>query len=239
VLGEDAPDLIYLPGWISNVELNWDQPAMARFLRGLARGRRLIVTDPRGMGCSERSSPRDVWPLETMMEDINVLLDATGSERAAILATDELGFVACMFAATYPERAAAVILFRAAANFLWSEETPWEWTEERFDQHEEWFRSSGTRAAACEDLRERDPSLADDPASVEWWYRWTLLHGATTRRRSCVRSTPSSPRWATRRRSSSGFSPPSSSPTSSARPRRRPSSEIAAGATWSSAITRP
>jgi class 3 adenylate cyclase len=178
VLGDGDRDLVYLPGWISNVELNWDHPAMARLLRGLARDRRLIVTDPRGRGCSERSTPHDVWPLETMMEDIRVLLDATGSERAALLATDELGFVACMFAATYPERSAALVLYRSAANFLWSEETPWEWTEEQFDRQEELLKVWATRDALYQDLSERDPSLADDPSSREWWYRYNLLSEA-------------------------------------------------------------
>jgi class 3 adenylate cyclase len=178
VLGEGPLDLVYLPGWISNIELNWDYPAMARFLRGLARERRLVLTDPRGRGCSERSTPRDVWPLETMMEDVRVLLDTTGSVRAAILATDELGFVACMFAATYPERTAALVLYRTAANFLWSEETPWEWTEERFEEQEEWLRTAFTPAALHDDLRARDPSLAEDPAALEWWYRYNVLSEA-------------------------------------------------------------
>ena len=82
VLGDGEIDLIYLAGWMSNVELNWDHPSMARFLRRLARSRRLIVADARGMGCSERSGPHDVWPLETIMEDIAVVLDAARSERA-------------------------------------------------------------------------------------------------------------------------------------------------------------
>ncbi|MGH3135415.1 MAG: adenylate/guanylate cyclase domain-containing protein [Gaiellaceae bacterium] len=178
VLGDGSPDLVYLPGWISNVELSWDHSAMARFLRGLARERRLIITDPRGRGCSERSTPRDVWPLETMMEDVRVLLDTAGSEQAAILATDELGFVACMFAATYPERTAALMLYRTAANFLWSEETPWEWTETQFDEQEEWLRTWFTRESLRDDLRMRDPTLAEDPAAVEWWYRYNVLSEA-------------------------------------------------------------
>ena len=66
VVGSDGPDLLYLQGFASNVELNWDSPMMSRFLRGLASDRRLIVMDPRGEGCSERSSPNEVWPLETL-----------------------------------------------------------------------------------------------------------------------------------------------------------------------------
>jgi len=175
VLGEGSPDLLYLPGWISNVELNWDHPTMSRFLRGLARSRRLIVTDPRGVGCSERSSPHDVWPLEVIMEDVAIVLEAAGSKQAAILATNQMGFVACMFAATYPERTVAVILNDASANYLWSEETPWEYTEEQFEQQEEWMREPWKRPQAVEDVRDRDPSVAADRGYVEWWYRYNLL----------------------------------------------------------------
>jgi class 3 adenylate cyclase/pimeloyl-ACP methyl ester carboxylesterase len=174
VLGQGAPDLVYLAGFASNVELNWDHPTMARFLRGLARSRRLIVTDERGMGCSERSSPHDVWPLETNMDDVAIVLDAVGSNRAAILATFSSSPVALMFAATYPERTAAVILYGASANYLWSEETPWESTEE---ESEQWIQdnSSWSRADALQSVRTDDPSVAGDRQYVEWWYRYVLL----------------------------------------------------------------
>jgi class 3 adenylate cyclase len=176
VLGEGDADLLYLQGYISNVELNWDHPTMARFLHGLARSRRLIMTDPRGVGCSERSSPHGAWPLEAIMEDVAVVLDAVDSERATILANDHLGFVACMFAATYPERTAGVILYQSTANFLWSEETPWEETEESFEEFAEWTRKNwGTRAGALDHIRLRDPSMADDAAYLQWWHRYCLL----------------------------------------------------------------
>ena len=134
VVGDGSSDLLFVPGVVSNVELNWNHPTMARFLRGLARGRRLIVTDMRGFGCSERCSPHDIWQLETVMDDMAVVLDACGSERAAILATHQCAFVANMFAATYPERTTALVLHEASANWRWSTETPWEWTDERFDE---------------------------------------------------------------------------------------------------------
>ncbi len=178
VFGYDALDLIYLQGHVSNVELNWDEPAMARFLRGLARSRRLIVTGGRGTGCSERHMPHDVWPLETFMEDVAMMLDAVRSEQATILATEQMGFVASMFAATYPERTAGLILFRAAANYRWSEETPWELTEEQIDRQEEMGRRWGTRADAVEEVRRWYPSKADDPGYIEWWHRYKLLSEA-------------------------------------------------------------
>lgn len=177
VLGEGTPDLLYLAGFASNVELNWDHPTMARLLRGLARSRRLIVTDARGMGCSERSSPHDVWPMETNMEDVAIVLDAVGSKRAAILATNHMSPVALMFAATYPERTAAVILYGASANYLWSEETPWNATEEEWEQFIQ-DNSSWSRADALQSVRTDEPSVAGDRQYVEWWYRYVLLSEA-------------------------------------------------------------
>ena len=177
VLGEGQPDLVYFQGWISNLELNWEHPIVERFLRGLARSRRLIIVDPRGMGVSERSSPADISPLETIMDDLAVVLDAVGSSATAFLATNELGIVANMFAATYPERTLGVIVFETSANWLWSPETPWEWTEERFAEQEDLFRRTWSRAAAHEDVRESMPSLAGDHEFVEWWYRYMLLSG--------------------------------------------------------------
>jgi class 3 adenylate cyclase len=175
VLGEGASDLLYLQGWTSNVVLNWDHPTMSRFLRGLGRSRRLIMTDPRGDGCSERSSPNEIWPLEMMMEDLAVVLDAIGSERTALLTTNEMGNVACMFAATYPERTVAVILYDARANWLWSEETPWEKTEEQWESQHVGLRTWPTHAEALQDVRDWAPSMVDDPDYVEWWFRYNRL----------------------------------------------------------------
>jgi class 3 adenylate cyclase len=180
VLGEGEPDLLYAPGWLSNVELNWEHPTMARFLRGLARRRRLICMDPRGTGCSERGTPRDVPQLETMMDDLATVMDEVRSDRSVVLATNEMGFVACIFAATYPDRVGGVILYQASANWMWSEETPWEWTEEQFDAYElEYFRNRfGTRAGTVEEVRLLAPSMAADEGYIDWWHRYTLLSEA-------------------------------------------------------------
>ena len=178
-LGEGSVPLLYLQGWPSNVELNWDHPMMARFLRGLARPRRLVVMDVRGTGCSERGTPGDVWPLETMMEDAIRVLDAAGVERAAVFARHHLGLVACMFAATYPSRTAALILNQTTANFLWSQETPWEWTEDQWQEYEQDEISHwGERAQSADVVRTRDPSVAEDREYVDWWHRYTLLSEA-------------------------------------------------------------
>ncbi|HEX2101028.1 MAG TPA: alpha/beta hydrolase [Candidatus Synoicihabitans sp.] len=174
---EDGDDLLFLPGFISNVELNWDERNLARFLRSLARGRRLIVTDPRGVGCSERSSAREPWPLEMIVDDIGVVLDAVGSARATIMASNECAFAACMFAATYPDRTSGLILYEASARWLWSPETPWEWTVERW--HESYARSgTWSRLEAAEVVRHSAPSMANREDYVEWWYRYCVLSAA-------------------------------------------------------------
>jgi class 3 adenylate cyclase len=176
VVGDGDSDLLFIPGFISNVELHWNHPTMARFLRGLARGRRLIVTDMRGIGCSERCSPHDIWQLETVMEDMAVVLDACGSERAAILATQQTAFAANMFAASFPERTTALVLHEASANWRWSEETPWEWTDEQFEQEIADMQLRATSTAHwVENVRWRDPSMADDHAYVEWWRTLNVL----------------------------------------------------------------
>jgi class 3 adenylate cyclase len=179
VLGDGPSDLLYLQGGGSNLELNWSHPLMVRFLRGLARTRRLIVTDARGTGCSERCSPHDVWELETLMDDLAVVLADCSSERTAILATQQCAFVACMFAATYPDKASALVLHEAASNWRWTPETPWEWSDEQFDSDiADIRRLGGAQEYWDETVRWRDPSMSDDHVYAEWWRMYQVL--ATT-----------------------------------------------------------
>jgi hypothetical protein len=93
-VGSGSVDLVYLQGGMSNIELNWEHPACARFLRELSLVARLIVTDRRGMGCSERFTPADTPPIETLVDDVVAVLDAVGVERAVLFATGDCGFIA-------------------------------------------------------------------------------------------------------------------------------------------------
>ena len=141
VLGEGPIDLVYLQGYVSNVDLNWEHPALSRFLRELARLGRLIVTDRRGLGCSERFTPADTPPIEALMGDLEAVLDAVGSTRAVIFATGDCGFIASLFAATYPGRTAALVLFGSASTWLRNDELPWGWTEQRLQEETVWLRA--------------------------------------------------------------------------------------------------
>ncbi len=125
VCGDGPADLVYLQGYCSNVDMNWESPYLARFLRGLAGRSRLIVTDRRGWGCSERFAPGYVPDVDMLTDDVLAVMDAAGSERAAILATYESAIVACLFAAVYPERTRSLILVDPLVTYLPTDETPW------------------------------------------------------------------------------------------------------------------
>ncbi|HEY7197573.1 MAG TPA: adenylate/guanylate cyclase domain-containing protein [Gaiellaceae bacterium] len=170
VVGEGPVDLVYLQGQVSNVVFNWEHPAFARFARSLAGVARLIVTDRRGLGCSERFTPRDVPPIETLVDDLRAVLDDAGSERAAIFATGDCGFIAIPFAATYPERVAALILHEASATWRRSEEIPWGYTDEELDEE--------TILDCAQDgswSAKKNPTVAADDGGRAWFTRYEQL----------------------------------------------------------------
>ncbi len=123
VLGEGPRDLVYVPGWVSHVEYAGEDPSYADFLRRLSAFSRLIMFDKRGTGLSDR----DVgYPtLEQRMDDVRAVMDAVGSERAAIFGTSEGGNMSTLFAATYPERTVALVLYACFASRIWTPDYPW------------------------------------------------------------------------------------------------------------------
>ncbi|MBA2361667.1 MAG: adenylate/guanylate cyclase domain-containing protein [Actinobacteria bacterium] len=125
VVGAGPLDLVYVPGWISNVELMWEEPAHALLLRRLASFSRLILFDKRGTGLSD-PVPLDRLPtLEQRMDDVRAVMDAAGSERAAIFGSSEGGLMSVLFAATYPQRTRALIALAVYAKRVWSPDYPW------------------------------------------------------------------------------------------------------------------
>ncbi len=169
VVGGGPFDLVYVPGWVSNIELRWEQPGQAHFLQRLGSFSRLIIFDKRGTGLSDRVPNSALPTLEQRMDDVRVVMDAAGSKRAAIFAVSEGGAMALQFAATYPERTIALILYGGFAKRLWSSDYPWGPTraerQKFFDEIErEWGRVS-------ESLR-NDPLLAGNAELQEWWARY-------------------------------------------------------------------
>jgi pimeloyl-ACP methyl ester carboxylesterase len=130
VVGDAPHDLIYVPGWISNVELMWEEPTLAHVLARLARFARLIIFDKRGTGLSD-PVPVDRLPtLEERMDDVRAVLDAAGSAETAVFGFSEGGLMSVLFAATYPERVRALVLYGVYAKRIWSPDYPWAPTPE-------------------------------------------------------------------------------------------------------------
>ncbi len=116
VIGEGSIDLVFVPGWITHVELGWEDPSEAAFRRRLASFSRLIVFDKRGTGLSDRVPVNQLPILEERMDDVRAVMDAVRSERAALMGVSEGGALSALFAATYPERTAALVLYGAFAR---------------------------------------------------------------------------------------------------------------------------
>jgi len=131
VVGQGAFDLVYVPGWVSNIDLVWENAKARRFLERLASFSRLILFDKRGVGMSDRV-PNDRLPtLEERMDDVRAVLEAAGSENAALLGHSEGGSMALLFAATYPERTRAMVLVGVFAKRIRSDDYPWAPTLEK------------------------------------------------------------------------------------------------------------
>jgi class 3 adenylate cyclase len=130
VVGEGLLDLVFVPGWVSHLELAWDDPERASFLRRLASFSRLIIFDKRGTGLSDRVPDDQLPTLEERMDDLRAVMDAVGSQRAALFGFSEGGSMSMLFAATYPERTAALVTFHCFAKRVWSSDYPWAPTPE-------------------------------------------------------------------------------------------------------------
>jgi pimeloyl-ACP methyl ester carboxylesterase len=164
VVGDGPFDLVYVSGWVSNIDLIWEKPKPARFLERLASFSRLILLDKRGTGMSDRVSNDRLPTLEQRMDDVRAVLDAVGSESAALLGHSEGGSMSLLFAATYPERSRALVLFGVFAKRLRSDDYPWAPSlEERLETIAEVERDWG----AGLDITEMAPN--EDPALLEWY----------------------------------------------------------------------
>jgi Adenylate cyclase, family 3 (some proteins contain HAMP domain) len=174
VVGEEPRDIVYVPGWLSHVELAWELPQLARGFRRLASFSRLILFDKRGTGMSDHV-PNDHLPgLEQRMDDVRAVMDAVGSERAAIFGASEGGNMSILFAATHPDRTIALFTFGCFSKRVWSPDYPWAPTpEERQRTYEAIERdwSNGFTAIA--------PSLSpEEQAQLVTYYRRSASPGA-------------------------------------------------------------
>jgi class 3 adenylate cyclase len=125
VVGDSSIDIVAIPALITHVELLWEHPPLARFLSRLGSFSRLIILDPRGTGLSDRVPDSALPTLEERMDDVRAVQEAVGSERAALLAFYDVGPMAALFAATYPERTSALILYGSFPRWLQADDYPW------------------------------------------------------------------------------------------------------------------
>jgi class 3 adenylate cyclase/pimeloyl-ACP methyl ester carboxylesterase len=132
VVGEGPFDLVFVPGSVSHIELAWEIPRWAASLQHLASFSRLIIFDKRGTGMSDRFAGAPT--IETRMDDVRAVMDAAGSERAAVLGLSEGAPMSVVFAATYPKRIWALVLCGATVRALWAPDFPWGWTEDAWDR---------------------------------------------------------------------------------------------------------
>lgn len=161
VIGEASFDLVLVPGSISHVELAWKVPACAAFYRRLASFSRLIVFDKRGTGMSDRVAGAPT--IETRMDDVRAVMDAAGSERAAVLGLSEGGPMSVVFASTYPDRIWALVLCGALVRALWAPDFPWGYTEDEWNRaSEDELRHWGEPEFTRESVRSVAPSLDEE-----------------------------------------------------------------------------
>ena len=166
VLGSGPRDLVLVPGWVSNIEVFWDEPGVARFLQRLASFSRLILFDKRGTGLSDRNT--QMPSLEVRMDDVRAVMDAVGSARASLLGYSEGGPMCMLFAATYPQRVSSLITIgsfptqRPTADF--PGRTPESLARFIEECEADWGGPVGLAA--------RVPSRAGDEGFTQWWSKF-------------------------------------------------------------------
>ncbi len=175
VIGDGPIDLVFVMGWVSHLEYFWREPSFARFLSCLASFARLILFDKRGTGLSDPVPVSDLPTLEQRMTDVQTVLDAVGSTRAALLGVSEGGPLCALFAATYPQRTDALVMVGTYARRMWSPDYPWGVTQEEYDAAIDEIRRNWGGPVG---LATRAPSVAADPEFREWWAAY-LRSGAS------------------------------------------------------------
>lgn len=172
VAGDGPFDLVFMHGWISHIEHMWEEPRMARFLNRLASFARLIVLDKRGTGLSD-PVPLDRLPtLEERMDDLRAVMDAVGSERAALMGTSEAGALSLLFAATHPSRTAALVLLNSYARLAYAPDYPHGIPAEQAQGLLRAIEEGWGKGVAFEALV---ASQADNAPMKNWWSRYQRL----------------------------------------------------------------
>ena len=164
VLGEGPFDLLFVPGFVSNVEATWHWPELSAFFRRLASFCRLILFDKRGTGMSDRGSQN--FTLEQRMHDVQAILDAVGSEQAALFGVSEGGPMSLLYAATYPQRTSALVLYGSYSKRSWAPDYPFGWNDEQWQRALDNIEHNWGSPQALS-IAKRAPSATADPQAAE------------------------------------------------------------------------
>ncbi|MBT2300459.1 adenylate/guanylate cyclase domain-containing protein [Variovorax paradoxus] len=169
VVGEGSLDVVFIPGFVSHLEHAWDEPRFAHFYRRLASFSRLILFDKRGTGMSDPVPIQQLPTLEQRMDDVRAVMDAAGSRRAALVGVSEGGPLNLLFAATHPDRTAAMVIIGSFARIAWAPDFAfgtkpdvWRALLERMEQG--WGQGVLLSAFA--------QSLSTNVAARDWWARF-------------------------------------------------------------------
>lgn len=175
VLGEGVLDLLVVPGWVSNLEAAWEDPDRENFFRRLAQFSRLILFDKRGTGLSDRVV--ELPSLEVRMDDVRAVLDAVGSQRAALFGWSEGGPMCALFAATYPQRTSALVMVASYPRMMVAPDYAFGRTHEQLetflgDIERDWGGPVG--------IETRAPSRLGDEAFRRGWARYLRMSASPT-----------------------------------------------------------
>jgi class 3 adenylate cyclase len=187
VYGDGPQDVLFIPSWATNLEIMWEEPSVVRYFDRLARFSRVMCFDKRGSGLSDPVSLASLPTLEAWMDDARLAMDAAGSTRAALIGDTEGGLMAMLFAATYPERTAALVLINSFARWRRADDYPTGMPEAAFERLLAAYRAAwGTGAimertapGTAQDLRFRHwqgrlERLAMPPSAAATMYRWII-----------------------------------------------------------------
>ena len=183
VFGKGDANLVFVPGWISHLELNWTEPSIAAFLERLAEFSRVVAIDKRGTGCSERVGA--VEDLETRIDDLRAVLDAEGLERVVLFGESSGAAMSALFAATYPRRTRALVLSNARARTTWTADYPWGIRQQEYAGELDLLRRGWDSGEYVRSLVAPlvAPARVADPAFMQWFINY---HQAACTREDAV-----------------------------------------------------
>lgn len=161
--GSGPGDIVLVQGYITHLEIEWEQPLVANFYNAIASFSRLVRFDKRGTGLSDRVS--DIATLEERMDDLRAVMDAAGLKRATVFGSSEGGALAMLFAATYPERVSGLILYGVMPREAWAPDYPWGRTKEQFENAQRLMAEKWGQGHSVDWFA---PSLSSDAAYRQW-----------------------------------------------------------------------